>query len=132
MDAEEDAAMEQLATLFKPQTVEDLMQTVLHMTEYETFSALMRAKVQRENMVKEVQRRKTEMMQGEMGLAHRFVEFAMKMLNDDLEEFYCRIMPRFEQDFDNFQQQGHTHEQYAAYQEYIGLIEAALVRFSHK
>merc|ERR1712060_870574 len=52
MDAEEDAAMEQLATLFKPQTVEDLMQTVLHMTEYETFSALMRAKVQRENMVK--------------------------------------------------------------------------------
>ncbi|CAJ1439453.1 unnamed protein product [Effrenium voratum] len=106
--------------LFRPQTVDDLMQMLLHMTEYTAFSSLMRAKVQQQKFMRELERRKKELMMGEMGLAHRFISFAMKLLNDDLQEFYSRCLPIFDQEAADLQNHGHTHEQHAAFQEHLG------------
>ena len=52
-----------MKALFKPQTVEDMMQMLLHMTEYTAFSSLMRAKVQ-QRFVRELERRKKERIDG--------------------------------------------------------------------
>lgn len=115
--------MEQLRDFYRPPSVDDLMQTVLNMAEYQTFSLLMRRKVEKVRLMREMQRRKDEMMQGEMGLAHRFIEFATKVLNHDLEPFYKRVQPLFEQDYQELQQQGQTLEQYTAFQEFAELVE---------
>merc|ERR1740117_1984504 len=70
-----------------------------------------------------MQRRKDEMMRGEMGLAHRFIQFATRVLNSDLEPFYKKCTPLFTQDSCELQQQGQTHEQYAAFKDFIALTE---------
>lgn len=123
LGADSEEFLEQLREFYRPPTVQDLMQTVLNMTEYETFSHLMRAKVMKVKRMQEMQRRKDEMMNGEMGLAHRFIEFATKVLNSDLEPFYDKCLPLFSQDAAEFEQQGHTLEQYAAFQEFIVVAE---------
>ncbi|CAK9006216.1 unnamed protein product [Durusdinium trenchii] len=125
----EEGEKELMKALFKPQTVDDMMQMLLHMTEYTAFSSLMRAKVQQQKFMRELERRKKELMEGEMGLAHRFISFAMKLLNDDLHEFYTKCMPIFDQEVQDLQNHGHTHEQYAAFQEYSAIIEARLLEF---
>ncbi|CAE7294359.1 unnamed protein product [Symbiodinium pilosum] len=125
----EQGEVELMKALFRPQTVEDMMEMLLHMTEYTSFSSLMRAKVQQKKFIREMERRKKELMMGETGLAHRFIHFAMKLLNDDLHEFYTRWMPVFAQEAENLQNQGHTHEQYAAFEEYTSVIETRLLDF---
>jgi len=125
----EEGERELMKSLFKPQTVDDMMQMLLHMTEYTAFSSLMRAKVQQQKFMRELERRKKELMEGEMGLAHRFINFAMKLLNDDLHEFYTKCMPIFDQEASNLHEQGHTHAQYAAFQEYSSIIEGRLLEF---
>ncbi|CAJ1448168.1 unnamed protein product [Effrenium voratum] len=82
--------------------------------------------------MRELERRKKELMMGEMGLAHRFISFAMKLLNDDLQEFYSRCLPIFDQEAADLQNHGHTHEQHAAFQEYTSMIEARLLEFCHQ
>lgn len=121
-----------LKILFKPQTADDMLQMILHMTEYRSFSNLMRSKVQQQKFIREMERKKREMLEGEMGLAHRFIQFGMKLLNNDLDEFYSKCLPLFDQDFQSFEQQGQTHEQYNAFTEYIGMIESALQDFAVK
>lgn len=125
----EEGEKELMKSLFRPQTVEDMMQMLLHMTEYTAFSSLMRAKVKQQKFMRELERRKKELLEGEMGLAHRFIRFAMKLLNDDLHEFYTKCMHIFDQEVENLQQQGHTHAQYAAFQEYSSIIERRLLEF---
>lgn len=120
LGGDRDELMEQLREFYRPPTVDDLMQTVLNMTEYATFSRLMRSKVHRMKIIQEMKRRKEEMMSGEMGLAHRFIAFATRVLNIDLEPFYQKCLPLFEQDFSD---QGNTHEQFAAFQEFVKLAE---------
>lgn len=125
----EEGEKELMKSLFRPQTVEDMMQMLLHMTEYTAFSSLMRAKVKQQKFMRELERRKKELLEGEMGLAHRFIRFAMKLLNDDLHEFYTKCMHIFDQEVENLQQQGHTHAQYVAFQEYSSIIERRLLEF---
>jgi len=129
LDEEEEEAMQMMKTLFKPQTVDDMITMLLHMTEYTAFSNLMRAKVQQKKFIAEMERKKRELLYGEMGLAHRFIQFAMKLLNDNMHDFYKRSMPIFEQEAENLQNQGNTHEQYAVFQEYISVIESHLQQF---
>lgn len=121
-----------LKMLFKPQTADDMLQMILHMTEYRSFSNLMRSKVQQQKFIREMERKKKEMLEGEMGLAHRFIQFGMKLLNNDLDGFYSKCLPLFDQDSQNYEQQGQTHEQYNAFLEYIGIIESALQDFAVK
>lgn len=125
-----DDEMKMLRAMFKPQTVDDLIDMLLHMTEYQSFSCLMRAKVQQQKFLAEMERRRNELLQGEMGLAHRFIQFSMSLLNDGFEEFYRRCMPLFDQDHQNLELHGQTHEQYAAFQEYTQLIESHLNEFT--
>jgi len=125
----EQGEVDLMKALFRPQTVEDMMEMLLHMTEYTSFSSLMRAKVQQKKFIREMERRKQGLMMGETGLAHRFIHFAMKLLNDDLHEFYTRWTSVFDQEAENLANQGHTHEQYAAFQEYTSIIENRLLDF---
>jgi|Transcript_24937 hypothetical protein len=124
-----DVMLNQLREFYKPQTVEDLMQTVLNMLEYETFSQLMRAKVHKVKLMQEMERRKYEMMNGEMGLAHRFIEYAVRVLNREMEPFYVKCTPLFRQSDAELLQQGHTIEQYVAFQEFIQLLEGHFSAF---
>jgi hypothetical protein len=124
-----DEMLNQLREFYRPPTVEDLMQTVLNMMEYDTFSHLMRAKVHKVKLVQEMERRKYEMMHGEMGLAHRFIEFAMQVLNREMEPFYVQTMPKFRQSEAELEQQGHTMEQYMAFQEFSRLLEGHFSAF---
>jgi hypothetical protein len=125
-----DDEIKMLRAMFKPQTVDDLIDILLHMTEYQSFSCLMRAKVQQQKYLAEMERRRNELLQGEMGLAHRFIQFSMSLLNNGLEDFYRRCMPLFDQDNQNLELHGQTHEQYAAFQEYTQLIELHLHEFT--
>jgi len=125
----DESELRMVKQLFKPQTVDDMMQMILHMTEYTAFSSLMRAKVQQQKFIEEMERKKQELLMGEMGLAHRFIQFAMKLLNDDMHEFYKRWMPIFDQEAENLENQGQTHEQYSAFLEYASIIEKHLFQF---
>eukprot|EP00930_Biecheleria_cincta_P023628 TRINITY_DN17041_c0_g1_i1.p1 TRINITY_DN17041_c0_g1~~TRINITY_DN17041_c0_g1_i1.p1 ORF type:complete len:532 (-),score=123.75 TRINITY_DN17041_c0_g1_i1:360-1889(-) len=133
--SDQEADPEELAMLkmlFKPQTADDMLQMILHMTEYRSFSNLMRSKVQQQKFIREMERKKKEMLEGEMGLAHRFIQFGMKLLNNDMDDFYSKSLSLFDQDAQNYEQQGQTHEQYNAFLEYIGTIESALQDFAVK
>ncbi|GMH48020.1 hypothetical protein TrRE_jg10073 [Triparma retinervis] len=63
------------------------------------------------------------------GLVHRFVNFAFQTINNDMGEFFADNCSKFEQDFDSYQKQGETLEQYACYQEYQGKLEEQLQKF---
>lgn len=127
----ENQMLDEFASFFKPETVDDFMQKVLHMTEYETFSSLMRMKVQQVKFVQEMEQRKTDMMTGAMGLAHRFAQFALNVLNDELEGFYRRHRKLFDEEIGGSElEQGNTHEEYGAFQEYIHILEGHVCRFA--
>eukprot|EP00520_Triparma_pacifica_P004486 CAMPEP_0118654964 /NCGR_PEP_ID=MMETSP0785-20121206/12669_1 /TAXON_ID=91992 /ORGANISM="Bolidomonas pacifica, Strain CCMP 1866" /LENGTH=263 /DNA_ID=CAMNT_0006547657 /DNA_START=52 /DNA_END=840 /DNA_ORIENTATION=- len=66
------------------------------------------------------------------GLVHRFVNFAFQTINNEMGEFFNENCSKFEQDFDNYQKQGETLEQYACYQEYRGKLEEQLQKFVEK
>eukprot|EP00434_Breviolum_minutum_P009183 symbB.v1.2.008090.t1/scaffold503.1/size194688/5 len=67
----EEGERELMKSLFKPQTVDDMMQMLLHMTEYTAFSSLMRAKVQQQKFMRELERRKKDNGQRAGGAAPR-------------------------------------------------------------
>ncbi|CAE7200651.1 unnamed protein product [Symbiodinium sp. CCMP2456] len=56
----EQGEVDLMKALFRPQTVEDMMEMLLHMTEYTSFSSLMRAKVQQKKFIREMERRKQD------------------------------------------------------------------------
>eukprot|EP00435_Cladocopium_sp_Y103_P035220 s1158_g9.t1 len=63
-------------------------------------------------------------------LAHRFCAFAMKTLNEDMDPLFQRFLPIFDQDHRELIQQGETHEQHAAYREYVGNLEEHVSDFA--
>ncbi|CAD7965738.1 unnamed protein product [Amoebophrya sp. A120] len=161
-DASDDDQLEEevalMRMLFKPESVEDLFHAVLNMTEYSFFSQLMRERVrqkQLEQKAKEalqlIENRKRKIIEGEFGLAFRFVEFAVELLNDKLyavqkyrtrsngrDPFYHRTTPLFDQDYNQDNEPaGRTlkdsdefsHLHYAAFKEYEEIVETELRQF---
>ena len=49
-----------------------------------------------------------------------------------MNDFFQENCSKFEQDYDDYQKQGETLEQYAAYQEYRGRLEESLSNFVQK
>merc|ERR1711972_393178 len=63
-------------------------------------------------------------------LAHRLCFFALKVINEDMRPFFDKFVPVFEQDLKDMDQQGETHAQYEAYQEYLAALQGHLTRFA--
>ena len=66
----------------------------------------------RHRMIREMQRKRDEIMNGEMGLVHRFIQFVSSVLNRDMEGVYQKYLPLFEGALDGSEDMdSHTHEQ---------------------
>jgi len=64
-------------------------------------------------------------------LALRFCEFAFKVLNQDMDDFFEDNMDAFDQDVDELQSgRGETFEQYEAYKQYVQELEIHFDEFA--
>ncbi|CAD7930285.1 unnamed protein product [Amoebophrya sp. A25] len=137
-----DKEVQQMRMLFKPTSVEDLFNAVLNMTEYAFFSNLMRERVRQKRMeerasmaLKKIEQRRKNMLEGEFGLAFRFIEFAVELLQDKMDVHYAKWIPLF--DPDSLGGSGalnggptmhgeSSHAQFSAFKEYERLIETEM------
>eukprot|EP00391_Amoebophrya_sp_Ameob2_P012153 CAMPEP_0178992854 /NCGR_PEP_ID=MMETSP0795-20121207/6358_1 /TAXON_ID=88552 /ORGANISM="Amoebophrya sp., Strain Ameob2" /LENGTH=557 /DNA_ID=CAMNT_0020684807 /DNA_START=282 /DNA_END=1955 /DNA_ORIENTATION=+ len=138
-DLEEEVGL--MRMLFKPQTAEDLFEAVLNMFEYPFFANLMRERVRQKRLeqkaklaLQSVEDRRRAVLDGEFGLAFRFVEFAVELLNDRLDAFYHKHVPLFDHTAMSQHDTGaeQSHAQFAAFQEYEQIVERELAEFSRK
>lgn len=65
-------------------------------------------------------------------LVHKLVDYAFRMLNEDMGEFFARHAQVFDQSAEEVRQQGETVDQYVIYQEYLKLLEEGLEEFVRK
>ena len=70
--------------------------------------------------------------QGGPNLVQRFVDFVFRVIHTEMDEFFTRNADLFDQDWDDFNQQGETLEQYNVFKRYEELLDTHLSRFAEK
>ena len=67
---------------------------------------------------------------GGPNLVQRFVDYAFRMIHTKMDDFFTENMKEFDQDWDNYLQQGETLEQYELFKRYENLLDENLTEFA--
>jgi hypothetical protein len=67
---------------------------------------------------------------GGPNLVQRFVDYVFRVIHTEMDEFFTRNANLFDQDWDDFNQQGETLEQYNVFKRYEELLDVHLTKFA--
>ena len=67
---------------------------------------------------------------GGPNLVQRFVDYVFRVIHTEMDDFFTRNAELFDQDWDDFNQQGETLEQYSVFKRYEELLDVHLTKFA--